>query len=146
MGQIYVKLWRVFLVTVFLFVTVGCAVKDLSHNPEAVDSITTQYIYTELSADYPRFDTTVVCVDRVKMTRQDNIPVALVDIIRTDSTTVREFIHFDYETISRVRDVMESEESVSTAQIANSLSISELNAQLYRQIVLRAKGRIAVGH
>ena len=140
MGQIYVKLWRVFLVTVFLFVTVGCAVKDLSHNPEAVDSITTQYIYTELSADYPRFDSTVVCVDRVKMTRQDNIPVALVDIIRTDSTTVREFIHFDYETISRVRDVMEAEQSVSTAQIANSLSISELNAQLYRQIVLRAKG------
>lgn len=140
MGQIYVKLWRVFLVTVFLFVTVGCAVKDLSHNPEAVDSITTQYIYTELSADYPRFDSTVVCVDRVKMTRQDNIPVALVDIIRTDSTTVREFIHFDYETISRVRDVMEAEEGVSALQIANSLSISELNAQLYRQIVLRAKG------
>ena len=140
MGQIYVKLWRVFLVTVFLFVTVGCAVKDLSHNPEAVDSITTQYIYTELSADYPRFDSTVVRVDRVKMTRQDNIPVALVDIIRTDSTTVREFIHFDYETISRVRDVMEAEEGVSAPQIANSLSISELNAQLYRQIVLRAKG------
>jgi hypothetical protein len=140
MGQIYIKLWRVFLVTVFLFVTVGCAVKDLSHNPEAVDSITTQYIYTELSADYPRFDSTVVCVDRVKMTRQDNIPVALVDIIRTDSTTVREFIHFDYETISRVRDVMEAEEGVSALQIANSLSISELNAQLYRQIVLRAKG------
>jgi hypothetical protein len=140
MGQICVKLWRVFLVTVFLFVTVGCAVKDLSHNPEAVDSITTQYIYTELSADYPRFDSTVVCVDRVKMTRQDNIPVALVDIIRPDSTTVREFIHFDYETISRVRDVMEAEEGVSALQIANSLSISELNAQLYRQIVLRAKG------
>lgn len=140
MGQICVKLWRVFLVTVFLFVTFGCAVKDLSHNPEAVDSITTQYIYTELSADYPRFDSTVVCVDRVKMTRQDNIPVALVDIIRTDSTTVREFIHFDYETISRVRDVMEAEEGVSAPQIANSLSISELNAQLYRQIVLRAKG------
>ena len=140
MGQIYVKLWRVFLVTVFLFVTVGCAVKDLSHNPEAVDSITTQYIYTELSADYSRFDSTVVCVDRVKMTRQDNIPVALVDIIRTDSTTVREFIHFDYETISRVRDVMEAEEGTSTTEIANRLGLSELQVSLFQQIIIIAKG------
>ena len=140
MGQNCIKLWRVILVTVFLFATVGCDSKDLSHDPKAVDTITTEYINTTLPADLPRFDSSVQSVERVKMTRQDNIPVALVNVVRNDGTAVREYIHFDFETISSVRDIMETEEEISTAEIANRLGLSELQVCLYQQIVLIAKG------
>ena len=134
------KLWRVILVTVFLFTTVGCGSKDLSHDPKAVDTITTEYIHTSLPADLPRFDSSVQSVERVKMTRQDNIPVALVNVVRKDGTTTREYIHFDYEAISSVRDIMEAEEGTSTTEIASRLGLSELQVQLYRQILFIAKG------
>ena len=65
MGQNCIKLWRVILVTVFLFATVGCDSKDLSHDPKAVDTITTEYINTTLPADLPRFDSSVQSVERV---------------------------------------------------------------------------------
>ena len=135
-----IKLWRVILVTVFLFTTVGCGSKDLSHDPNAVDTITTEYIHTSLPADLPRFDSSVQSVERVKMTRQDNIPVALVNVVRKDGTTTRKYIHFDYEAISSVRNIMEAEEEISAAEIANRLGLSELQVQLYRQILFIAKG------
>ncbi|MBP3644569.1 MAG: hypothetical protein J6J22_07965 [Alistipes sp.] len=141
MRQNCTKLWRVILVTVFLFTTVGCDSKDLSHDPNAVDTITAEYIYTTLPADLPRFDSSVQSVERVKMTRQDNIPVALVNVVRKDGTAAREYIHFDYETISSVRDIMEAEEGTSTTEIANRLGLSELQVQLYRQILFIAKGK-----
>ena len=140
MRQNFTKLWRVILVTVFLFTTVGCGSKDLSHDPKAVDTITTEYIHTSLPADLPRFDSSVQSVERVKMTRQDNIPVALVNVVRKDGTTTREYIHFDYEAISSVRDIMEAEEGTSTTEIANRLGLSELQVQLYQQIIFIAKG------
>ena len=140
MRQNCTKLWRVILVTVFLFTTVGCGSKDLSHDPKAVDTITTEYIHTSLPADLPRFDSSVQSVERVKMTRQDNIPVALVNVVRKDGTAAREYIHFDYETISSVRDIMEAEEGTSTTEIANRLGLSELQVSLYQQIVFIAKG------
>ena len=141
MRQNCTKLWRVILVTVFLFTTVGCGSKDLSHDPKAVDTITAEYIYTTLPADLPRFDSSVQSVERVKMTRQDNIPVALVNVVRKDGTAAREYIHFDYETISSVRDIMEAEEGTSTAEIASRLGLSELQVQLYQQIIFIAKGK-----
>ena len=131
MGQICVKLWRVFLVTVFLFTTVGCGSKDLSHDPNAVDTITTEYIHTSLPADLPRFDSSVQSVERVKMTRQDNIPVALVNIVRKDGTAAREYIHFDYETISSVRDIMEAEEGTSTTEIAKTVGCNQTLIHYY---------------
>lgn len=140
MRQNCTKLWRVILVTVFLFTTVGCGSKDLSHDPKAVDTITAEYIYTTLPADLPRFDSSVQSVERVKMTRQDNIPVALVNVVRKDGTTTREYIHFDYETISSVRDIMEAEEGTSTTEIASRLGLSELQVSLYQQIIFIAKG------
>ena len=140
MRQNCTKLWRVILVTVFLFTTVGCGSKDLSHDPKAVDTITAEYIYTTLPADLLRFDSSVQSVERVKMTRQDNIPVALVNVVRKDGTTTREYIYFDYETISSVRDIMEAEEGTSTTEIANRLGLSELQVSLYQQIVFIAKG------
>lgn len=141
MRQNYTKLWRVILATVFLFINVACNSKDLSHDPKAVDTITTEYIYTTLPADLPRFDSSVQSVERVKMTRQDNIPVALVNVVRNDGATTREYIHFDFETISSVRDIMEAEEGISTAEIANRLGLSELQVCLYQQIILIAKGK-----
>ena len=141
MRQNCTKLWRVILVTVFLFTTVGCGSKDLSYDPKAVDTITTEYIHTSLPADLPRFDSSVQSVERVKMTRQDNIPVALVNIVRKDGTTTREYIHFDYEAISSVRDIMEAEEGTSTTEIASRLGLSELQVQLYQQIIFIARGR-----
>ena len=140
MRQNCTKLWRVILVTVFLFTTVGCGSKDLSHDPNAVDTITTEYIHTSLPADLPRFDSSVQSVERVKMTRQDNIPVALVNVVRNDGTADREYIYFDYEAISSVRDIMEAEEGTSTTEIASRLGLSELQVQLYRQILFIAKG------
>ena len=140
MRQNCTKLWRVILVTVFLFTTVGCGSKDLSHDPNAVDTITTEYIHTSLPADLPRFDSSVQSVERVKMTRQDNIPVALVNVVRKDGTTTREYIHFDYETIGSVRDIMEAEEGTSTTEMASRLGLSELQVQLYQQIIIIAKG------
>jgi hypothetical protein len=141
MRQNCTKLWRVILVTVFLFTTVGCGSKDMSHDPNAVDTITTEYIHTSLPADLPRFDSSVQSVERVKMTRQDNIPVALVNVVRKDGTAAREYIHFDYEAISSVRDIMEAEEEISAAEIANRLGLSELQVQPYRQIINIAKGK-----
>lgn len=141
MRQNCTKLWRVILVTVFLFTTVACGSKDLSHDPKAVDTITAEYIHTSLPADLPRFDSSVQSVERVKMTRQDNIPVALVNVVRKDGTTTREYIHFDYETISSVRDIMEAEEEISAAEIANRLGLSELQVLLYQQIIIIAKGK-----
>ena len=140
MRQNCTKLWRVILVTVFLFTTVACGSKDLSHDPKAVDTITAEYIYTTLPADLLRFDSSVQSVERVKMTRQDNIPVALVIVVRKDGTTTREYIHFDYETISSVRDIMEAEEGTSTTEMASRLGLSELQVQLYQQIIIIAKG------
>ena len=140
MRQNCTKLWRVILVTVFLFTTVGCGSKDLSHDPNAVDTITTEYIHMTLPADLPRFDSSVQSVERVKMTRQDNIPVALVNVVRKDGTTTREYIYFDYETISSVRDIMEAEKEISATEIANRLGLSELQVSLYQQIIFIAKG------
>ena len=140
MRQNCTKLWRVILVTVFLFTTVACGSKDLSHDPKAVDTITTEYIHISLPADLPRFDSSVQSVERAKMTRQDNTPVALVNVVRKDGTTTREYIHFDYEAISSVRDIMEAEEGTSAAEIANRLGLSELQVSLYQQIVFIAKG------
>ena len=140
MRQNCTKLWRVILVTVFLFTTVGCGSKDLSHDPNAVDTITTEYIHMTLPADLPRFDSSVQSVERVKMTRQDNIPVALVNVVRKDGTTTREYIHFEYEAISSVRDIMEAEKEISATEIANRLGLSELQVSLYQQIIIIAKG------
>ena len=44
------RLWRSILVTVFMLVAVGCAA-DLSHDPQAVDAITIDYITTDFKAD-----------------------------------------------------------------------------------------------
>ena len=140
MKQILIKLWRTTTVTVFIFLLFGCGTRDLSHDPKAVDQITTEYIFTEMATDLMLFDSTIVSVERIRMTRQDNIPVALVNLTRKGEEEVREFYYFDFAEISRVREVME-DKTISVTEMSNILNIPELHINLYQQIILRAKGK-----
>ena len=140
MKQILIKLWRTTTVTVFILLLFGCGTRDLSHDPKAVDQITTEYISTQLAVDLANFDSTICSVERIKLTRQDNIPVALVNLTRKGEEEVREFYYFDFAEISRVREVME-DKTISVTEMSNILNIPELHINLYLQIILRAKGK-----
>lgn len=140
MKQTLIKLWRTTTVTVFIFLLFGCGTRDLSHDPKAVDQITTEYISTQLAVDLANFDSTICSVERIKLTRQDNIPVALVNLTRKGEEEVREFYYFDFAEISRVREVME-DKTLSVTEMSNILNIPELHINLYQQIILRAKGQ-----
>jgi hypothetical protein len=140
MKQILIKLWRITTVTVFIFLLFGCGTRDLSHDPKAVDQITTEYIFTDMATDLMLFDSTIASVEHIRMTRQDNIPVALVNLTRKGEEEVREFYYFDFAEISRVREVME-DKTISVTEMSNILNISELHINLYQQIILRAKGQ-----
>ena len=140
MKQILIKLWRITIVTVFIFLLFGCGTRDLSRDPKAVDQITTEYISTQLAVDLANFDSTICSVERIKLTRQDNIPVALVNLTRKGEEEVREFYYFDFAEISRVREVME-DKTISVTEMSNILNIPELHINLYQQIILRAKGK-----
>ena len=140
MKQIFTKLWWATIVTVFMLIFWGCGARDLSHDPEVVDQITTEYISTQLAVDLVNFDSDICSVERIKLTRQDNIPVALVNLTRKSGASVREFYHFDYADISRVREVME-DKTISVTEMSNILNIPELHINLYQQIILRAKGQ-----
>ena len=140
MKQILIKLWRITTVTVFIFLLFGCGTRDLSHDPKAVDQITTEYIFTDMATDLMLFDSTIASVERIRMTRQDNIPVALVNLTRKGEEEVREFYYFDFAEISRVREVME-DKTISVTEMSNILNIPELHLNLYQQSILRAKGK-----
>ena len=140
MKHTLIKLWRITTVTVFIFLLFGCGTRDLSHDPKAVDQITTEYISTQLAVDLANFDSTICSVERIKLTRQDNIPVALVNLTRKGEEEVREFYYFDFAEISRVREVME-DKTISVTEMSNILNIPELHINLYKQIILRAKGK-----
>ena len=140
MKQILIKLWRITTVTVFIFLLFGCGTRDLSHDPKAVDQITTEYISTQLAVDLANLDSTICSIERIKLTRQDNIPVALVNLTRKGEEEVREFYYFDFAEISRVREVME-DKTISVTEMSNILNIPELHINLYLQIILRAKGK-----
>lgn len=138
MKQIFTKLWRATIVTVFILIFWSCGARDLSHDPEVVDQITMEYISTQLAVDLVNFDSDICSVERIKLTRQDNIPVALVNLTRKGEEEVREFYYFDYADISRVRDAMEQQD-MSSADLANKLDMPEFQVKLFQQIILRAK-------
>jgi hypothetical protein len=140
MKQILIKLWRITTVTVFILLLFGCGTRDLSHDPKAVDQITTEYIFTDMATDLMLFDSTIASVEHIRMTRQDNIPVALVNLTRKGEEEVREFYYFDFAEISRVREMME-DKTLSVTEMSNILNIPELHINLYQQIILRAKGQ-----
>ena len=140
MKPILAKLWRITTVTVFILLLFGCGTRDISLDPKAVDKITTEYIFTEMATDLVLFDSSIASVEHIRMTRQDDIPVALVSLTRKDGQQTREFYHLDFAEISRVRELMD-DKTLSTAEISSRLNIPELHVNLYKQIILRAKGK-----
>ena len=133
------RVWRVVIVTLFLL-TVACSGKDVSGNPQAVDALTVEYIMHDLSADIERTDKNVLSVERVKLTRQDAIPIVLVDVVYKDGTTGREFYGFDYQQIVSVCELLDKEPKMTAAQAAAALQMSENGAATLLTIARRAKG------
>ncbi len=134
------KLWRILFVTVFICCTLGCGSRDVSGNPQAVDALTVEYIMHDLSADIERIDENVLSVERVKLTRQDAIPIALVDVVYKDGTTGREFYGFDYQQIAMVCKLLDKEPKMTAVQAAAALQMSENGAATLLSIARRAKG------
>ena len=133
------RVWRVAIVTLFLL-TVACSGRDVSGNPQAVDALTVEYIMHDLSADIERTDENVLSVERVKLTRQDAIPIALVDVVYKDGTTGREFYGFDYQQIVGVCELLDKEPKMTAVQAAAALQMSENGAATLLTIARRAKG------
>lgn len=133
------RVWRVAIVTLFLL-TVACSGRDVSGNPQAVDALTVEYIMHDLSADIERIDENILSVERVKLTRQDAIPIALVDVVYKDGTTGREFYGFDYQQIAMVCELLDKEPKMTAAQVAAALQMSENGAATLLSIARRAKG------
>lgn len=133
------RVWRVAIVTLFLL-TVACSGRDVSGNPQAVDALTVEYIMHDLSADIERIDENALSVERVKLTRQDAIPIALVDVVYKDGTTGREFYGFDYQQIAKVCELLDKEPKMTAAQAAAALQMSENGAATLLTIARRAKG------
>ena len=133
------RVWRVAIVTLFLL-TVACSGRDVSGNPQAVDALTVEYIMHDLSADIERIDENALSVERVKLTRQDAIPIALVDVVYKDGTTGRESYGFDYQQIAKVCELLDKEPKMTAAQAAAALQMSENGAATLLTIARRAKG------
>lgn len=135
------RLWRILFVTVFICCTLGCGSRDVSRDPKAVDAITVEYIFGDLAADVKAANDNVASVERVKLTRQDGIPIALVDVVYADGTTAREIYGFNFEDIVRTAEIMEQNENLTAAALAEHLQISDVQATLLYNIVCRAKGK-----
>ncbi len=133
------RVWRVAIVTLFLL-TVACSGGDVSGDPQAVDALTVEYIMHDLSADIERIDENILSVERVKLTRQDAIPIALVDVVYKDGTTGREFYGFDYQQIAKVCELLDKEPKMTAAQAAAALQMSENGAATLLTIARQAKG------
>lgn len=135
------RVWRQLFATLFLTITVvACGKKaDPSHNPDVVDSVTIDYISNSLKSDLLAAEPAIASIDKVKLTRQDNIPIALVDIVYHDGSTTRDFYCFEYQTISNVRDLMEQNAEMTVEQIAERLSLAPSYVVMLKSIVLQAK-------
>ena len=133
------RVWRVAIVTLFLL-TVACSGRDVSGDPQAVDALTVEYIMHDLSADIERIDENILSVERVKLTRQDAIPIALVDVVYKDGTTGREFYGFDYQQIAMVCELLDKDPKMTAVQVAAALQMSENGVATLLTIARRAKG------
>lgn len=143
--------WRVIAMTLVISVIVLLAMfflphksVDLSHNEVAIDSITMEYLGSDFAADFKLYDSRIASVDKVKLTRQDDIPIALVDYtFKTEvenGRSERQFYYFDYAVISVVRDIMEQNPHYDIATISKELHLSEPHAAAIIHIIERAKG------
>ena len=144
MRVIYNRVWLAGVAIATLFsilpsLTACHQVRDLSHDPDVVDSVTMAYIVTELKDDLLATDSSIVAVERITPTRQDYIPIAVVSVEYRNGQRDRQAIGFDYRQISLARDLMEQYEGLSVTAIADSLSTSISYATMLQKIVLRSK-------
>ena len=110
----------------------------MSHNPKVVDRITVDYIFNQFPKRLIESDSTLVAVEKVKITRQDYIPVALIDCRWSDGTTSRTCYHFSYDDICRVREAMEQGE-VSVTELATEIQSSPTHIAAMVDIINLAK-------
>ena len=103
----------------------------------ATDRATIDYIVNDLKGDLMKFDSSSEEIEKVKLTRQDDIPIALVDIIYKDGSTSREFYYFNFEDIARVYDFMAQQQDATTEAIATSLSLSEQQVKCIQRIIAK---------
>lgn len=129
-------LWRVVIVTASIFALVACGAKAL--DPERVDTVTSDYILRDLATTIVQCDSTVVSVEKVKLTRQDYIPIAIVDCTLSDGTATRQFYGFDLQTISRVHEIVKEQPAIDTQSLALLVGTSAPHAEAMRQIVILA--------
>lgn len=133
------RLWRMTLVAVFLLIAASCS-RDLSHDPEAVDAITIDYLQNDFRADVEAAEGVRV-VEKVTLTRQDYVPIAIVSY-STDNQSYRDFYAFCYDDLCKVRDVVESKgEQCSYEDICAALGCAlwQPHAAAMKSIILRAK-------
>lgn len=135
------RLWRTLFVTVFLLIAVGCEGKDVTSDPKAVDAITVDYIFGDLGADIMAVDSSITSVSRVKLTRQDDIPIAIVDVVRADGATDREFYGFNYQDVVRAVKIIDACPSIDNTTLAVRLNTSAIHATVLRAVACRAKGK-----
>ena len=132
------KLWRCSVATIFfLLLLVGCQSKSL--DPQAVDTATINYIHGELINDLPLFDSAIDSVERIKPTRQDNIPIALTYLTYKDGTTTCDFLYFSYEDICSVYKITQEQPEFSATEIAAQLPLSDVQVKAMLKIIKLAK-------
>ncbi|MBQ5844002.1 MAG: hypothetical protein IIW52_04015 [Alistipes sp.] len=131
------RVWQYISVALFLLLLSSCG-SDVSNDPKAVDTITTQYISCTLKSTIERCDTSVEEVNRIKLTRQDNIPIALVDYTARNGEQKRDIYYFDYQMLLRVRELLKKEMTVE--DIAKSLNVSTVHATAMVDIMHRCTG------
>lgn len=134
------RLWRILFVTAFLYCATGCGSRDVSRDPKAVDAITVEYIFGDLAADVVNVNDNITSVERVKLTRQDGIPIAIVDVICADGSYARKLYGFNFEDVVRAAELMEQNANMTMAEIAEALNTSTLQATLLYNIARMAKG------
>lgn len=136
MSRRFNRSWRYIVATLFLgTIVIGCKSKAL--DPMAADRATIDYIVNDLKGDLLKFDSTIEEIEKVKLTRQDNIPIALVDIIYKDGSTSREFYYFNFEDIARVYNFMAQQQDATTEAMATSLSLSEQQVECIQRIIAK---------
>lgn len=140
MNKTIYRLWRGVIVTVFLLLTVGCKGRDVSGDAEAVDALTVEYIFADLAADIKAADSTICNIERITLTRQDAIPIALVNVQYSDGSSGREVYGFNYQDIAQVAGLLENNPQITAAEVADSLHCSKAHAHSLLTIARRAKG------
>ena len=140
MNMTLYRLWRGVIVTVFLLLAVGCKGRDVSGDAAAVDALTVEYIFTDLAKDIKAADSTICEVERVKLTRQDAIPIALVNVRYSNGSSGREFYGFNYLDIAQVAEMLDNNPQLTATDVAQALHYSQCRALALLTVARRAKG------